>query len=83
MRPPTIVIALTALLFAGFVIFSLLDVEPVHIENAKLEMAGGGEFLTGIERNTGASSATIDLEVRYFDSRGHQVGTETRPGRRA
>jgi hypothetical protein len=65
------------LAFAAFVFYSLLHVEPVKVLHPRLERSAAGVFLAGAVRNTTSGEEAVDVEVRYYDSRGRQVATDT------
>ena len=65
------------LAFAAFVFYSLLHVEPVKVVAPKLEHSAAGVFLTGAVKNTTSNEEAVDLEVRYYDSSGRQMATDT------
>jgi hypothetical protein len=68
---------LVALGFVGFVVYSLLQTEPVKVLHPQLQHSGDGSFLSGAVENTGAAEESVSLEIRYYDAGGHQVGTDT------
>jgi len=68
---------LVALAFVGFVIYSLLQTEPVKVLHPQLQHSGDGSFLSGTVENTGAADESVSLEIRYYDASGHQVGSDT------
>jgi len=63
--------------FAGFVVYSLLQTEPVKVLHPQLQHSGAGGFVTGAVENTGSAEESVSLEIRYYDARGHQVGSDT------
>jgi hypothetical protein len=66
-----------ALGFVGFVIYSLLQTEPVKVLHPVLRHSAEGAFVSGAVENTGTSEESVSLEIRYYDSSGHQVGSDT------
>lgn len=66
-----------ALLFVGFVFYALQQTEPVKVLRPRLQRSGASVYLTGALENTGPADQVIDLEIRYYDSNGHQVATDT------
>src|SRR5215467_13854821 len=77
MRVSTIVILVGAAAFGGWVFYSLMHVEPVRIVESNLQHENGQVFVEGKIENSGAEVAQIDLEVRYFNSDGRALGTES------
>ena len=67
---------IVALGFAGFVIYSLLQTEPVKVLHPQLQHSGDGGFVSGAVENTGASEESVSLEIRYYDASGHQVASD-------
>ncbi len=63
--------------FVGFVAYSLLWSEPVKVLYPKLQHSTDGTFVTGAVENTGSSEESVSLEVRYFDAKGHPLGSDT------
>jgi hypothetical protein len=63
--------------FAGFVIYSLLQTEPVKVLHPQLQHTGDGGYVSGAVENTGAAEESVSLEIRYYDAGGHQVGSDT------
>jgi hypothetical protein len=63
--------------FAAFVFYSLLQVEPVQVMSPRLEHGASGVFLSGAVKNTSSHEEAVDVEIRYYDSSGHQVATDT------
>ena len=72
--------ALTILVAAagfGLLVFSMLfRIEPIAVTQGLLRHEGDKVFVEGKLKNTGADSRPVDLEVRYFDSRGRQIGED-------
>ena len=66
-----------ALGFIGFVIYSLLQTEPVKVLHPQLRHSTGGAFVSGAVENTGSSEESVSLEIRYYDAGGHQVASDT------
>jgi hypothetical protein len=63
--------------FVGFVVYSLLWSEPVKILHPQLQHSIDGTFVSGAVENTGAAAESVNLEVRYYDGKGHQVASDT------
>jgi len=63
--------------FAGFVIYSLLQTEPVKVLHPQLQHSPDGAFVSGAVENTGSAEESVSLEIRYYDGGGHQVGSDT------
>ena len=68
---------LVALGFVGFVVYSLLQTEPVKVLHPRLQVSGDGAFLSGAVHNTGSAEESVSLEIRYYDAGGHQLGSDT------
>jgi len=66
-----------ALGFIGFVVYSLLQSEPVKVLNPHLQRDAQGAFVSGAVENGGSSEESVSLEIRYYDGGGHQVGSDT------
>src|SRR4029077_3076047 len=79
MRLGRIIGAGVALTFAGLVFYSLLHTEPLKVRGLRLQHRDGLAFLSGEVENTGRDETEADLEVRYYDSNGHQIGFDTVP----
>jgi hypothetical protein len=63
--------------FGGFVVYSLLQSEPVKVLHPQLQHSGDDGFVSGAVENTGAAEESVSLEIRYYDAHGHQVGSDT------
>jgi hypothetical protein len=63
--------------FVGFVTYSLLWSEPVKVLHPELRHSSVGAFVSGAVENTGSTEESVNLEVRYYDGRGHRVASET------
>ena len=66
-----------ALGFVGFVVYSLLQTEPIKVLNPRLQYSPAGAFVSGSVENTGSAEESVNLEVRYYDASGHQVASDT------
>jgi hypothetical protein len=66
-----------ALSFVGFVIYSLLQTEPVKVLHPQLQHSSDGAFVSGAVENTGSSEESVSLEIRYYDADGRQVASDT------
>jgi hypothetical protein len=76
MRKSTVAILIAALVFAGFVFYSLLSVEPVRVIASHLERRGAVVFVDGNLRNTGPDLGPVDVEVHYYDAHGRALGQD-------
>jgi hypothetical protein len=76
MRRSAILILAGSILFAGYVFYSLLGVEPVKVAQSRLVHSGDQVFVEGELRNTGEDVGAIDVEVRYFDRGGHSLASD-------
>ena len=65
------------LVFAGFVIYSLLTLEPVKVVYSHLERDGNRVFVAGAVHNTGDHARRIELEVHYYDRDGRPLGQDS------
>jgi hypothetical protein len=68
---------LVALGFVGFVVYSLLQTEPVKVLHPQMQHSAGGAFVSGAVENTGSAEESVSLEIRYYDARGHQMASDT------
>jgi hypothetical protein len=66
-----------ALGFIGFVVYSLLQNEPVKVLNSHLQHTADGSYVSGAVENGGSAEESVSLEIRYYDGGGHQVGSDT------
>ncbi|MFZ0888969.1 MAG: FxLYD domain-containing protein [Candidatus Binataceae bacterium] len=62
--------------FAVLIFSMLLRAEPIAVTQSLIRHEGDKVFVEGKLKNTGADSRPVDLEVRYFDSRGRQIGED-------
>ena len=62
--------------FVGFVIYTLLQVEPVKVLHPQLQHSADGAVVSGAVENTGPSEESVSLEIRYYDGGGHQVASD-------
>ena len=76
MRRGAIVILLVAVGFVGYVFYGLMTVEPVKVGASRLVRIGGQVLVEGEVRNTGDASGPVEVEVRYFDSKGHMLAED-------
>lgn len=76
MRKSSLVVLVVAIVFAGFVFYSLFHVEPVRVVSSHLEHRDGAVYVDGKVRNTGPDTGPLDLEVHYFDASGRALGQE-------
>jgi hypothetical protein len=63
--------------FVGFVIYSLLQTEPVKVRHPQMRHSADGAFVSGAVENTGSAEESVSIEVRYYDAGGHQVASDT------
>jgi hypothetical protein len=66
-----------ALGFVGFVVYSLLQSEPVKVLNPHLQHTAAGTYVSGAVENGGSAEESVSLEIRYYDGGGYQVGSDT------
>jgi hypothetical protein len=59
--------------FVGFVIYSLLQTEPIKVLHPQLQHSAAGGYVSGAVENTGPDEESVNLEIRYYDARGHQI----------
>jgi hypothetical protein len=76
MRKSTAIILVCAAVFAGWVFYSLVHVEPVRVVKSALQRSGGQVFVAGELANSGPDEGPIDIEVRYYDARGRALGSD-------
>ena len=77
MRVGTALMLAAAILFAGYVFYSLASAEPVRVVESRLERGGSGVFVDGQVLNDGSKDRAIDLEVHYYDRNGRALGQDT------
>jgi hypothetical protein len=75
-RPSKIIILAAALLFAGWVFYSLMHVEPVRVLESSLQHDNGQVFVEGKVENTGRDTGPLDIEVHYYDGAGRALGQD-------
>jgi hypothetical protein len=71
-----VLILVIALVFIGFVFFSLFRSEPVKVSGARLVRSGDQVSVLGEVSNSGDDSGPLRLEVRYYDREGRTVGSD-------
>jgi hypothetical protein len=71
------IIGLIALAFVGWVFYSLTRVEPVKVVDSRLARAGNSVSVTGRLQNTGAEPGAVQIEIRYFDTNGKSIASDT------
>jgi hypothetical protein len=76
MRRDRLFILLGAMAFAAIVFVLLASAQPVKVIDSHFERAGDSVFVAGDLRNTGAASATLDLEIHYYDRTGRPLGAD-------
>ena len=76
MRKGTLFILLGAMAFVAVVFVLLTRVQPIKVIDSRLEHDGASVFVAGDLRNTGASPATLDLEIHYYDHAGRPLGED-------
>jgi hypothetical protein len=67
------VLPVIALVFAGFVFYSLWHVEPVQIRATNLVKTGDQVVVRGEISNTGPAVRAAQLDVRLFNGQGRQI----------
>ncbi len=72
----TITIALAALAFAGWVIYSLISFEPVKVTASHLNRSASQLWVSGDLLNSDNTPADITLEIRYFSAAGARTGID-------
>jgi len=77
MRPGRVVIAAGALAFCGYVLYALLNLEPVRVSASRLEHHGDAVCVAGSLANSGPDAGPLDLEVRYYDAGGRTIAKDT------
>jgi hypothetical protein len=77
MRKSALIILLAAFGFAGWVFFSLLHVEPIKVVESRLNRTGESVSVAGSVENTGNDCGPIQVEVRYYDSNGRPLASDT------
>lgn len=65
-----------AVVFVGFVFYSLTHVQPVQVLGSHLEHQGDKVFVEGEVKNTGSHASAVDLEVHYYDRNGRPLGQD-------
>jgi hypothetical protein len=68
---------LLAIAFMAFVFYSLLHTEPVKVLHPAIAHDVGGAFLAAAVQNTSASEQAVDLDIKYYDPDGRQIGQDT------
>jgi hypothetical protein len=76
MRKGTLFILPGAIAFVAIVFVLLTRAQPVKVLDSHFEREGDSVFVSGDLRNTGATPATIDLEIHYYDSAGRPLGED-------
>lgn len=74
MRYSSKILLAIAVVFMGFVFYSLFRVEPLEIRSAKLRHVGDDVVVAGVVENTGPSVKGARLKLRLFDNHGEPVG---------
>ena len=77
MRKSAIVVLLGALIFAGYVFYALVGVEPVKVGETRLVRSGDRVSVEGEVRNSGDDTGPLQVEVNYFDRDGRSIGKDT------
>jgi hypothetical protein len=57
-----------ALVFVGFVAYSLLQTEPIKVLHPQLQHLAASGFVSGAVENSGSAEEYVNLEVRYYDA---------------
>jgi hypothetical protein len=76
MRKGTLLILLGAIAFVALVFYLLASVEPVKVVASRLETQGANVFVHGEIKNTGPDVGPIDLDIRFYDSGGRNLGED-------
>ncbi|HYB89777.1 MAG TPA: FxLYD domain-containing protein [Candidatus Binataceae bacterium] len=76
MRKSTLLILLGAGAFAAWVFYSLSRVEPVRVVRSTIQHRGGRVFVEGELSNGGPDVGSLEVEVRYYDRSGREVGED-------
>ncbi len=75
MRAGRAVVLLAAAGFAGWVFYSLVQSEPVHVTQSRLHRESGEVFVEGAVKNSGPDTG-VDIEVHYYDNSGRALGED-------
>jgi hypothetical protein len=76
MRKDKLFTLLGALAFAAIVFALLARAQPVKVIDSHFERYGDAVCVSGDLRNTGATAATMDLEIHYYDRAGRPLGED-------
>ncbi|HEY6417489.1 MAG TPA: FxLYD domain-containing protein [Candidatus Binataceae bacterium] len=76
MRKGTLLILLGATAFVGLVFYLLANVEPVKVVASRLETKGASVVVQGEIKNTGPDVGPIDLDIRFYDRGGRNLGED-------
>ena len=67
-----------AIVFAAFVLYSLVEIEPVEITRSGLVRDNGKVYVAGEVRDTSSKElGAVNIELHYFDRSGHPLGQDT------
>lgn len=76
MRRGTTIVLIVAVAFGLYVLFSLLNAEPVRVMS-RLDRSGDLVSVTGELSNTGDASGPVTVEVRYYNESGATIAKDT------
>lgn len=77
MRRRGFLVLIVALLFASYVFYSLMVIEPVRVTRSAMVRRGDQVSVEGELHNTGEEVGALEIEIRYFDGSGRRLGTDT------
>jgi hypothetical protein len=77
MRRTTLIFVIFGLIFAVFVFYSLMHIEPLQVSGGHLERLGHRLVVRGTVTNTSPDVLAAALQVRLFDGAGRQLGSQT------
>jgi len=64
------------IVFVAYLIWALRAEEAFQVTHKKLEYTDSGVTVSGEIHNTAAATATVNVEVTFFDAQGRQLGKE-------
>jgi hypothetical protein len=62
--------------FVSYLVWSLRQEEIFHVLNNRLEQTEAGIVVSGEVYNASSKTATVNVEVLFFDGNGHQLAKE-------